>query len=106
MDNDQSPQPAIMSAFSQPRIPGVIFVEGRPCDVADAVCDLVTVYRQRWLVPPEEQSTLLSFCNPLYQEILVGEWVHCRYGLYHGAIGLVCEHDNSSEAELIVAFIP
>ena len=106
MDDDRSPRPAIALAFSRPGIPGFIFVEGRPCDVADAVHDLVTVYRQRRLVPPEERSTLLSFHNPLYREILVGEWVRCRYGLYHGDIGLICERDNSSEAELIVAFIP
>ena len=32
--------------------------------------------------------------------------MRCRHGLYHGDIGLVCEHDKSSEAELIVAFLP
>lgn len=106
MDDSRSPRPAIASAFSRPGIPGFIFIEGRPCDVADAVRDLVTVYRQRRLVPSEERSTLLTFRNPLYREIRDGEWVRCRHGLYRGDIGLVCEHDNSSEVELIVAFIP
>ena len=106
MDDGRSPRPAIASAFSRPGIPGVIFIEGRPCDVADAVRGLVTVYRQRRLVPPEERSRLLTFQDPLYREFRDGEWVRCRHGLYRDDIGLVCEHDNSSEAELIVAFIP
>ena len=105
-DDDISPRPAIASAFSRPGIPGFVFIEGRPCDVADAVRDLVTVYRRRILVPSEERSTLLSIRNPLYRDIPEGEWVRCRYGLYRGDIGIVCERDNSSEAELIVAFLP
>ena len=32
--------------------------------------------------------------------------MHCHHGLYCDDIGLICEHDNSSKAELIVAFIP
>ena len=32
--------------------------------------------------------------------------MRCRHGLYRGDIGLVCERDKSSEAELIVAFLP
>ena len=83
-----------------------MFIEGRPCDVADAVRDLVTVYRRRILVPPEERSTLLSIRNPLHQDIPEGEWVRCRHGLYRGDVGLVCARDESSEAELIVAFLP
>ena len=105
-DDDLSPRPAIVSAFSRPGIPGFVFIEGRPCDVADAVRGLVTVFRQRSLVPSDERSTLLSIRNPLYRDIPEGEWVRCRHGLYRGDIGLVCERDKSSEAELIVAFLP
>ena len=32
--------------------------------------------------------------------------MRCRHGLYRGDVGLVCDRDDSSEAELIVAFIP
>ena len=106
MDDGRSPRPAITSAFSRPGILGVIFIEGQPCDVTDAVRGLVTVYRQRWLVPPEECSRLLTFQDPLYWEFHNGEWVRCHHGLYRDDIGLVCEHNNLSEAELIVAFIP
>lgn len=82
-------------------------MEGRPCDVADAVRDLVTVYSsKRWLVPPEERKTLLSPRNPLSRRICKGEWVRCRHGLYRGDIGLVCGRDPFSDTEVIVAFIP
>ena len=104
MDDGWSPQPAITSVFSRPGIPGVIFIEGQPCDVVDAVRGLVTVYRQRRLVPLEECLRLLTFRDPLYREFRNGEWVRCRHRLYRDNIGLICEHDNSSEAELIVAF--
>ena len=66
----------------------------------------MTIYRQQWLVPLEEHSTLLTFWNPLYHEICDSKWVHCCHGLYRGNIGLVCEHNNSSKAKLIVTFIP
>ena len=72
----------------------------------DAVCDLVTIYQRRILVPSEECSTLLLICNPLYRDIPKGEWVRCRYGLYHGDIGIICECNNSSKAELIITFLP
>ena len=82
-------------------------MEGRPCDVTDAVRGLVTVYNsKRWLVPPEERKTLLSPRNPLSSSICEGEWVRCRHGLYRGDIGLVCGRDPFSETEAIVAFIP
>ena len=105
-DDDLSLRPAIVSAFSCPGILGFVFIEGRPCDVAAAVRGLVTIYRQRLLLPMEEHSTLLSIRNPLYCDIPEGEWVRCHHGLYRGDIGLVCEHDKSSEAKLIVAFLP
>ena len=105
-DGDASLRPAIASVFARPGIPGFIFVEGRPCDVTAAVRDLVTVFRGRWLVPPEERATLLSRRNPLSRDVSEGEWVRCRHGLYRGDIGLVCGHDPSSEAHVIVALIP
>ena len=42
----------------------------------------------------------------MYREIRDGTWVHRRHRLYRDDIGLVCGHDYSSEAELIIAFIP
>ena len=42
----------------------------------------------------------------MYREIRDGTWVRRRHGLYRDDIGLVCGHDYSSEAELIIAFIP
>jgi hypothetical protein len=57
------------------------------------------------LVPLEERSRLLTFWDLLYREFCDGKWVRCRHGLYHDDIDLICEHDNSSKVELIVAFI-
>ena len=106
MTTTSPPRPAIMLAFSCPGILGFVFIEGQPCDIADAVHGLVTVFQQRSLVPSEEHSMLLSIQNPIYHDIPEGEWVRCRHRLYCGDIGLICECDNSSKAELIVAFLP
>ena len=38
----------------------------------------------------------------MYREIRDGTWVRRRHGLYRDDIGLVCGHDYSSEAELII----
>lgn len=69
----------------------------------------MTVYKNSpRFVPPEERITLLSPRNPgqRSQPVNEGEWVKCKYGLYRNDIGFVCGHDPSSDAELIVAFVP
>ena len=54
----------------------------------------------------EERLTLLSTRNPLYCDIPEGKWVCCCHRLYCGDIGLVCEHNKSSNAKLMVTFLP
>lgn len=49
---------------------------------------------------------LLTPRNPLSHHIQEDEWVHCRHGWYCDNIGIVCGHVLSSDAEVIVAFIP
>jgi hypothetical protein len=103
---DLSGGPSIASACACPSIPGWIFLEGQPRDVTDAVRGLVTVYSERHLVPSDQHAKLLSPCSPLSRCIHEGEWVHCLYGLYRGDVGLMCNHDLSTDAEVIAAFLP
>ena len=82
-------------------------MEGVPSDVAAATKDLVTIYKATpRLVPPEHQTAPLTPHNPLSRPICNGDWVRCRHGLYRNDIGIVCGHVPSSDAEVIVAFIP
>ena len=64
------------------------------------------IYQWQLLVPSEEHLSLLSIHNPLHCDILKGKWVCCHHGLYHGNVGLVCEHNESSEAKLTISFLP
>ena len=69
-------RPSIASVFAHPGIPGYIFLEGIPLDVAAALDSLVTVFKTRpCLVPPEHQTALLVPCNPLSRRIHISEWV-------------------------------
>ncbi|KAF8258743.1 hypothetical protein EI94DRAFT_1707713 [Lactarius quietus] len=106
LTGNPSRQPNIASVFARPGILGWIFIEGQPIDVTGAVHSLVTVYREQWLVPPEQHLTLLSRRSPLSRTIREGEWVRCLHGLYRGDIGLVCGHNGHSNNEVIVAFVP
>jgi hypothetical protein len=95
--------------FARPGIPGCIFLEGRLNDVTAALKGLVTVYKAPpRLVPPAERGSLLSPRNPLSSthSVRCGEWVRCLHGLYRGDVGLVCEVDPTSDASVIVAFLP
>ena len=107
MTGDLSRRQSIASVFTRPGIPGYIFLEGVPSDVDAAIAGLVTVIKaRRRLVPVEHQTALLSPRNPLSHHIHDGEWVRSRHGPYHDNIGIVCSHVPSSDAEVIVAFIP
>ena len=44
--------------------------------------------------------------NPLFCKFTEGSWVRCRYGLYRDDVGIVCGHDPSTEASVIVALVP
>ena len=93
--------------FAHPGIPGYIFLEGDPSDVTATTRGLVTVYKSRpRLVPTEHQTVLLSRRNPLSRCIHDGEWVCSQHGLYRDDTGIICGHVPSSDAEVIVAFIP
>ena len=109
MTGDLSHQPGIASVFARPGIPGCIFLEGRLNDVTAALKGLVTVYKAPpRFVPPSERGTILSPRNPLssIHSICGGNWVRCLHGLYRGDVGLVCEVDSTSEASVVVAFLP
>ena len=107
MTGDLSHQQSIASVFAHPGILGYIFLEGDPSDVTAATRGLVTVYKSRpRLVPAEHQTALLSCRNPLSHCIHNSEWVRSQHGLYRDDIGIVCGHIPSSDAEVIVAFIP
>jgi hypothetical protein len=95
--------------FARPGIPGCIFLEGRLIDVTAALKGLVTVYKAPpCFVPPSERGTLLSPRNPLSSthNIRSGDWVRCLHGLYRGDVGIVCDVDSTSEASVVVAFLP
>ena len=49
---------------SHPNILGFVFIEGQPCDIVDAVCNLVTIYKQQLLVPLEEHSNITVNLQP------------------------------------------
>ncbi|KAF8263214.1 hypothetical protein EI94DRAFT_1807599 [Lactarius quietus] len=106
LTGNPSRRPKIVSVFTRPGILGWIFVEGQSSGVVTAVHGLITVYREKWLVPLEQHVTLLSPRNPLSQPVRKGEWVRCLHGLYHGDIGLICGRDGHSNNEVIVVFIP
>ena len=95
--------------FARPGIPGCIFLEGCLNDVTATLSGFVTVFKTPpRFVPPTERGTLLSPRNPLSSthSVRCGEWVRCLHGLYRGDVGLVCEVDSTSEASVIVAFLP
>ena len=107
MTGNLSCRQSIVSVFACPGIPGYIFLEGDPSDVTTTTRGLVTVYKSRpRLVPAEHQTVLLSCRNLLSRHIHDNEWVRSRHGLYRDDIGIVCGHVPSSDAEVIVAFIP
>ena len=96
-----------MLVFACTGIPGYIFLEGIPSEVAAALDGLVTVINAKHcLVPLEHQTALLTPHNPLSRHIQEGEWVRSRHGTYRDDIGIVCGCIPSSDAEVIVAFIP
>jgi hypothetical protein len=85
-------------------------MEGLLRDVAAAVDGLTSVYHniQPRLVPSEQRVSLLSPRNPGLRSHPVheGQWVRCKYGVYHNDVGIVCRIDPSYDAEVIVAFVP
>ena len=84
-------------------------MEGDLVDVTAAIKGVSAVYGTvPRFVPPTERGTLLSPRNPLSttHSVCCGEWVRCLHGLYRGDVGLVCEVDSTSDASVIVAFLP
>ena len=84
-------------------------MEGDLVDVTAAIKGVSAVYGTvPRFVPPTERGTLLSPRNPLSttHSVRCGEWVRCLHGLYRDDVGLVCEVLPTSDASVIVTFIP
>ena len=97
----------IASVFMRPGIPGWIFVEGNLPDVMVAIKGLVTVFHApAQLVPPEECTTLLAHRITSPRPMQEGDWVCCKHGLYVNDVGIVCGCNPSSDAKVIIAFVP
>lgn len=98
-----------MSVLAHPGIPGYVFMEGHLDNVTAAIKGLLAVYSTvPCFIPLTERGTLLSPHNPLSttHSIRCSEWVHCLHGLYRDDVGLVCEVHPTSDASVIIAFIP